>query len=170
MCRALKPACQPDRIIVAGSLRRGRRDVGDVEIVYISKVETIPDGLFEVVQKPVVDTVLSRMLAERVIEMRQNKNGGTAWGQYNKLARHMESGIPVDLFAARPANWFSYLVCRTGSAENNIRIAGAARARGWKWHPYGEGFTDSKGLLVPVESEQDVFEKVGLKYREPKDR
>ena len=37
-------------------------------------------------------------------------------------------------------------------------------------NPYGAGFTDGHGNLVPVTSERDVFELVGLKYLEPWER
>ena len=36
------------------------------------------------------------------------------------------SGIPVDFFATTEEAWFNYLVCRTGPAELNTRIASAA--------------------------------------------
>jgi DNA polymerase/3'-5' exonuclease PolX len=89
--------------------------------------------------------------------------------------RHVASGIPVDLFATTEACWHNYLVCRTGPAESNIRIAAAAKARGWKWNPYGEGFSRGGPLAGPEEaralrSEREVFEFVGLPYTEPEER
>lgn len=45
------------------------------------------------------------------------------WGEKNKLAVHVRTGIPVDFFAATEANWWNYLVCRTGGEQNNIAIA-----------------------------------------------
>jgi DNA polymerase/3'-5' exonuclease PolX len=101
---------------------------------------------------------------------RTNVNGSEMWGHKNKLAVHVASGIPVDLFSARLGNWFNYLVCRTGGAESNMRIASAAQAKGWKWNPYGVGFTNETGSDVFVNSERDAFELVGLKYLEPWER
>ncbi len=83
------------------------------------------------------------------------------WGEKNKLAVHVASGVPVDLFAATEANWFNYLVCRTGPGESNIAIASAAKAMGWQWHPYGTGFSRPVGLGTEgraVASEREVFE------------
>lgn len=168
LCRALKLAT--DRLVVAGSLRRLRPEVGDVEILYIPKFDTVQDGLFDTKQVNLADSVIEQLLSVGELAKRENVNGGTAWGQKNKLARHVRSGIPVDLFEATTGNWFNYLVCRTGSANHNLRIAQAAQDKGWKWHPYGEGFTDLYGDLVRVESEQDVFRLVGLPYLEPKER
>lgn len=42
------------------------------------------------------------------------------YGSKNKLMRHRASGIPVDLFSATTANWFNYLVCRTGRPDKAL--------------------------------------------------
>lgn len=161
---SLQPCCE--RLIVAGSLRRRKSEVGDIEILYIPKFATERDGLFDTKQINLVDRQLETMLASRSLEKRINSLGSETWGERNKLARH-SSGIPVDLFEATATNWFNYLVCRTGSASNNVRIASAAELKGWKWHPYDAGFTDEEGRPVPVESEQDVYRLAGLPYLEP---
>lgn len=173
VCAKLKPFCE--RMIVAGSLRRRRQWVGDVEVLYIprlSKVERVrqadllggdPAPIFT----NLADAGLLMMIADGVINQRKNVHGSITWGEKNKLARHAASGIPVDFFEARAGNWFNYLVCRTGGAESNVRIASAAQKKGWKWHPYGDGFTDDEGNVVRVESEEDVFRLAGLAYLEP---
>ena len=84
--------------------------------------------------------------------------------------RHVPSGIPVDLFATTEACWFNYLVCRTGGADNNLAICFAAQRAGWKWTPYGPGFTRGSGEVHLVRSEREVFEFVGLPYLEPEQR
>lgn len=119
------------------------------------------------------DKALEQSLQAGWLAKRTNKDGGVAWGAKNKLAVHVPTGVPVDLFAATAENWFNYLVCRTGPGESNIRIAAAAKTRGWKWTPYGAGFARPMGLgeaIHPVESEREVFEFVGLEYREPWER
>jgi len=161
----LTPYCS--RLVVAGSLRRRKSEVGDIEILYIPKFTTEPDGLFDSKRVNLVDRQLAGLLEIRTIEKRCNSLGSETWGDRNKLARHVASQIPVDFFQASDSNWFNYLVCRTGSAENNTRIASAAQAKGWKWHPYGAGFTDQEGSQVAVQSEQDVFHLAGLPYLEP---
>jgi len=169
VCRQLAPVCT--RLIVAGSLRRRRAEVGDVEILYIPKFQTEQADMFATTQANLVDRVLGGMLASGEFAKRPNCNGGFAWGEKNKLALH-RSGIPVDLFTASESNWWNYLVCRTGGAESNIRIAQAAIQRGWKWNPYGDGFSRGGALAGPAEShtvhsEREVFEFVGLPYLEP---
>lgn len=175
LCDVLKPLCE--RLIVAGSLRRRRAEVGDVEILYVPKLRTVEvpaEDMFEAPRTALVDEVdaqLDWFLENGVIRQRLNINGSVAWGEKNKLAVHVASEMPVDFFMATEANWFNYLVCRTGGQESNVRIASAAKARGWQWNPYGEGFTRlTGGVNYAVRSERDVFEFVGLPYQEPWER
>lgn len=176
LCDLLKPLCavKPDGspyLIVAGSLRRRKSEVGDVEILYVPQMVSVPDGLFEQKLMSRVDDLLDVLMrSPAIIAKRKNVNGSVMWGAKNKLAVEVASGIPVDFFAATEANWFNYLVCRTGGAENNTLIASAAQAKGWKWNPYGEGFTDERGQLVPVRAERDVYDLLGLEYKEPWER
>lgn len=166
---ALKPVAE--KLIVAGSLRRRKEEVGDVEILYIPKIEPRPDPddlLGNLVPTNLVDEVLAQFLKSGVLEKRKNVNGSEMWGESNKLARHVASGIPIDFFACNRANWWTLLVCRTGSKENNERICNAAIERGLKWNPY-RGFEDryTSELIHTPQSEQDVFARVGLEYVEP---
>lgn len=173
LCDGLIPLCEAGRIIVAGSLRRRKATVKDIEIVYVSRSVTVMDGLFDTKQVPAVDGLLVDLLGQGKLVMRRNVNGSTMWGAKNKLAVHVRSGIGVDLFATTEACFFNYLVCRTGGKESNTAIAMAAQAMGWKWNPYGEGFSRPAGLGTEthaVRSEREVFEFVGLAYQEPWER
>lgn len=163
----LAPAC--DRIIIAGSLRRQRPAVGDIEILYIPKYREIREGLFDTALVNEADEILTRLLDERCITKRRNEKGSEMWGDKNKFARHEASGIPVDFFSACEACWFNYLVCRTGPSESNIRIAAKAKDRRWKWRPYGSGFQSGQQHWH-VSSEREVFDFLELPYLEPKDR
>jgi DNA polymerase/3'-5' exonuclease PolX len=159
-----------DRLIVAGSLRRKKLEVGDIEFVFIPKREERQLDLVTVGKVDLAAEVIERLVTGGVLAKRENVNGGTAWGDKNKLAVHVTSGIPVDLFFATEDNWWNYLVCRTGPKECNARIATAAQAKGWKWQPYKKGFTDGQGRLVRATSERHVFELAGLPYQDPCER
>lgn len=165
-------ACACTRIEIAGSLRRGKADVGDIELVYVSKrTEWMPPGQLLAMPADAVDILLEHLLASKVLERRKNKLGYECWGADIKLARDVMTGIPADLFATNEASWFNYLVCRTGPAESNTAIAQAARARGWKWEPYSEGFVRQDGSeRFQVRSEREVFEFVGMEYHKPENR
>lgn len=171
LCDALKPVTA--RLIVAGSLRRRKAEVGDVEILFVPQINTVPDGLFDTKVISLADAELEKLLMLGVLARRKNVNGSQMWGAKNKLAVHVASGIPVDLFASTEESWFNYLVCRTGPGESNIAICNAAIARGWKWNNYGAGFSRQIGLTTEqhvVTSEREVFEFVGLPFKEPWER
>ncbi|MBN9691343.1 MAG: hypothetical protein J0M24_13990 [Verrucomicrobia bacterium] len=176
LCEVLAYECEPDLLKVCGSLRRRKESVGDVEIVYVPRVALIPEekdllgstGKFR--QENRVDVLLEQLLAAGHLAKRPNKLGRTSWGESNKLAVHVASGIPVDLFATTRRAWWGYVVCRTGSAETNTRIASQAQAKGWQWHPYDGHFTDVLGRRHWIENERDAFALVGLPYREPWER
>lgn len=159
-----------ERIEIVGSLRRRKPLVGDVELIYIPRIEPRPNpaSLFgEPVETNIADDTLAGLLAAGALAKRLNAAGRAAYGQHNKLLVHTATGIPVDLFAASRENWHNYLVCRTGGAESNVAVASAAQRKGWKWHPYGPGFTGPAGEVHRVQSEREVFEFVGLPYLEP---
>lgn len=170
------------RVEIAGSLRRRKAMVGDVELLYIPKILRLPDprDLFgELVDANAADERIQYLENISLLHRRKNVKGAEMFGEKNKLMRHVRSGIPVDLFAATEENWFNYLVCRTGGAENNVAIAAAAKRKGWQWNPYGAGFSreahdgaygEVPAAVHPVRCEEDVFKFVGLPYRPPMDR
>lgn len=171
---ALRGLCEPERFIFAGSLRRLKPEVGDIEVVYVPRIEPRPDKsdlLQPLVATNLVDAQLAEWLRAGVITKRVGPRGGSAWGAVNKLALHTASGIGVDLFQANKRNFWTLLVCRTGPAELNTRICMAAEELGEQWDPY-KGFLDrrSKDLLFVPESEEALFQHVRLPFLEPKDR
>jgi DNA polymerase/3'-5' exonuclease PolX len=165
----LTPRCQQVRI--AGSLRRGKPDVGDIEILYVPRSGQVhkPGELFA---QPgsLADELTDRWVDAGVLIKRPNSNGSTTWGGLNKLAIHAASHMPVDLFATTTERWFVSLVVRTGSAETNIRLAGNALRRGWKLHAYGAIERADTGEQFFPTSEREVFELCGVQYLEPSAR
>jgi DNA polymerase/3'-5' exonuclease PolX len=116
------------------------------------------------------EEAIEGLLQAGVIEKRILANGRKSWGLWNKLALHKASGIPLDLFRASEKNWANYLVCRTGPAASNTRVASEALKRGWKWNPYGSGFSNQAGEIHQVHSEEDVFVFVELPCLPPSER
>jgi DNA polymerase/3'-5' exonuclease PolX len=158
---------QCSRVEIAGSIRRGKAMVGDIELVYESPALT--DLFGEALQEVRADEVINDLLSSGVIEHRRSITGSTSWGQEIKLAVHVASGIPVDFFAARPGGWWSYLMCRTGSRLHNEAIARAMMGRSMRWEPY-EGVRMRDGSLRRVGSEAELYELIGWPALKPADR
>lgn len=164
---ALRPSCT--RIAVVGSVRRLRPLVKDVEILFSPVFTDHKADMFYTELISAADGAIEKLLSAGVIEKRKNSLGRETWGPLNKLARHVKTGMPVDLFVAAEDNWWNLLVCRTGSKESNMAVCMAAQKKGWTWRPYEKGFTSGAHWHV-THSEREVFELVGLPYKEPKDR
>jgi DNA polymerase (family 10) len=165
----LKPCCE--RIAIAGSLRRLKPMVGDVEILFVPRMSERPDGLFDKKIVSVAHEVIEQKLKEGFFAKRPSKIGVFTWGESNKLAIHTPSGIPVDLFSVPAANWWVSLVVRTGSKETNLRLTTGANKLNRTLHAYGCGVTDRMtGQTTAATSEEHVFELCGVPYLKPKDR
>jgi len=154
----LEGSCE--RIEIAGSIRRHKGDVGDIELLCIPKFDDGVDHL---------DRELGGLCIQRILGLRRNKRGSTTYGTKNKLMRHVPSGIGVDIFSTTEECWPVALVVRTGGKQTNIRISMAAQERGYKFHAYGSGFSTPHGDIV-CRSEREVFEAVGLPYLDPWER
>lgn len=170
LCAVLEPACE--KIAVAGSLRRGKQAIGDLELLFIGKTESRPDpdNMFGAVSVNLADEAIAALEKSGVLERRENINGSTTYGPKNKLMRHVKTGLPVDLFATTPENWCVSLVIRTGSKETNLRLTTGAQKRGRSLMAYGCGVRESDGNIIPATSEQHVFELCGVEYLEPEKR
>lgn len=171
----LKPFCE--KCVVAGSLRRLRPEVGDIEFLFIPKMAPDPSTFFGALmgEKPemidMAETVINRLEKDGFLKKRANVNGSFAWGPKNKLAVHVASGIPVDFFATTAENWFVALVVRTGGKRTNLALTMGANKRGLTLHAYGDGFTRLRdGAHFSCKSESEVFALAGVPFVDPQFR
>lgn len=105
----LRPYCEGEQIEIAGSLRRYRPTVGDIEIVAVPKV---PRDLFGKRIKKVPD-YLTAHLRDRQVPMTLDGD---------KLKRFRYRGIPVDLFLVDPEEIGRFgwrMILSTGSGQFN---------------------------------------------------
>jgi DNA polymerase (family 10) len=161
-----------EQIVIAGSIRRKRKLVHDIEILYIPKVEDTKEDMFEPTPVDLAEEKLQQLIKEGILAQRYTRDGHATWGKQNKLARHVKSDIPVDFFATTQLNWFNSLVVRTGGKQTNIAISEGALKKGWSFEAYGSGFhkTEDKQERHDSSSERDVFQFAGLEYLDPEDR
>ena len=156
----LAPACE--RIIIAGSVRREKPDVGDVELVAIPK--PAPSAWFN----DGLDTYLQAMLGAGTLSYRLNKKGSIQYGPSNKFLTDVASGIPVDIFTADARNYGIALMVRTGPADLNVRMMSHFKAIGFKGYIYG--VRNRQGEEQDCETEEQVFRLLGWPFKQPKER
>ena len=149
----LAPVCE--KIEVAGSIRRQKTEVGDIELLCIPRYVAAVDQL---------DREIGALMIQGILGHRRTRRGTRIYGPKNKLLIHI-NGIGVDIFSTDEQCWPVALVVRTGGKETNKRIATAALRKGWRFHAYGSGFSTPDGEIV-CRSEREVFEAVGLPYLE----
>lgn len=171
------------RIAIAGSLRRKKESVGDIEVLFVGNTATRSDkaDMFASVEVNLADEAIATLEKKGVLERRKNVNGIETYGPKNKLMRHVVSGIPVDFFSTMEPCWMVALVIRTGSKETNLKLTTGAIRLGRRLHAYGEGVSIlepqiidgvayNRGDVIKARNERDVFELCGVKYLEPEQR
>lgn len=163
-----------ERIQIAGSLRRMKPMVGDIELLFIPRLTKVKTGLFGEDTTTVDEAAfkIDALVTAGILAKRPSKIGVFTWGKQNMLASHVETGIPVDFFSTDTIRWWNALVCRTGGRENNLLITTTAQKRGWSFEAYGSGFhrVNDPKERHDTTSEKDVYEFIGLKYLEPEQR
>ncbi len=133
-----------ERLEIAGSLRRMRESVKDVDILVTS---TEPAR--------VIDTLVR---LPSVIEV-------TGRGDTKASVRHQD-GLAIDLRVVEPAAFGAALQYFTGSREHNVRLRQLAIQRGLKLSEYGV-FDETTGAPVAGATEEDVYAALGLPWIPP---
>ncbi len=166
----LAPYCE--RLAIAGSLRRGSPDVGDIELVAIPRVEPVYDLLGDTIgQRDVLHENVTLHADGGTFIRRLDVNGRPRFGRKTKYL--FFRGVPFDLFAAEPDNWGLIWLIRTGPGEFNKRLL-TPWSQGGDVLPIGMrcegGFLWRGDQKLLTFEEPDVFEFLGIPYIEPKER
>ncbi|HXU90382.1 MAG TPA: DNA polymerase/3'-5' exonuclease PolX [Methylomirabilota bacterium] len=133
-----------ERLEIAGSLRRMRESVKDIDILVTS---TEPAR--------VIDTLVSLPSVVAV-------NGR---GETKASVRHQD-GLAIDVRVVEPAAFGAALQYFTGSKEHNVRLRQLAIQRGLKLSEYGL-FDETSGARVAGATEEEVYGALGLPFIPP---
>jgi DNA polymerase (family 10) len=137
-----------EKVMAAGSLRRGRETLGDIDI--LATGPGAPDVLERFVAFPRVHEVLAR-------------------GANKASARVGLEGLQVDVRALDPASYGAALQYFTGSKDHNVVIRQRALRLGLTLNEYGL-FSLEGNSKVAGENEEDIYDKLGLVWIPPEMR
>lgn len=139
---------------IAGSIRRGRPTIGDVDLlISVSDMEASP---------PIMETFVSMENVARVLG-----HGPT------KSSVELLSGLQVDLRVLPQERWGTALCYFTGSQAHNIRMRQLALDRHLSLNEHALSPVDSSGTIIEdapktlCATEEDVYAAVGLPWIAP---
>src|SRR5574340_1662630 len=118
LCNKIQPYC--DKLHIAGSIRRMKPEVKDIEIVCVPKTET----QYDMFGTPFTSG-RSTGFRDAILSLGEIIKGGTN-GKYIQIK--MPQGINLDLFIPDDFDYYRQYAIRTGSADYAAKII----ATGWK--------------------------------------
>jgi len=142
-----------ERIEAAGSFRRMRETVGDIDILAVAKDRGAAGAAF--VRMPGVVETLASGETKVVVRL--------AYTDYEGSPRT----IQVDLRILDPASWGAGLQYFTGSKDHNIRVRTMAERRGLKMNEYGV-FRDE--TRIAGDTEESMYSALELAWIPPEMR
>ena len=144
----VEPLCE--RLEVAGSIRRQKSKVHDIDFVVVTKNDAEWQKINEKLKK---------------LKARPNCSGNSVI----KTFLPCQNGLfQVDFYRAKPSTFGIHLLVRTGSAEHNVWLAGCAISKGMRIK-YSEGLIKEDNIIAG-ETEKGVFEALGLSCPLPSER
>ncbi|HHY42912.1 MAG TPA: DNA polymerase/3'-5' exonuclease PolX [Thermoanaerobacterales bacterium] len=126
---------------IAGSLRRKKDTVKDIDIVVAAKK---PDALAkDLLKLPIISEVIAQ--------------GPT------KISVMLNMGIQLDLRVVKPHEFYSAMQHFTGSKEHNAKLRSIALKNGYTLNEYGI-FEKESGEVFCPKSEEELYSKFGMPY------
>lgn len=153
----LRPACE--RIEIAGSLRRQRDMIGDLELVAIQQYKEEKNLFGEVIdrQQLIDDVICDNITPGRFSHCKLN-------GLRHKSFRFQ--GFPVDLFLVDANTWGALFTIRTGNAIfSHWSVSQRRMGGGLPDHLYiqdGRVHNRNTGFALTTPEEGDVLDLLGL--------
>ncbi|MDD3454954.1 MAG: DNA polymerase/3'-5' exonuclease PolX [Methanobacteriales archaeon] len=131
-----------EKVKIAGSIRRGKETIGDIDILTTTKNP-----------KEIIDYFTSLEIADEII----------AKGPKKAIIR-LEDGLECELRIFKEDEFGAALLYFTGSMEFNVELRRLARSKSMKLNEYGL-YKNSK--RIASKTEKEIFKALGLEYIQP---
>jgi len=145
-----KPGKPIGSITPAGSLRRWKETIGDLDFLLTYAPETKPEEL-----EAIKDHILGYGELEQVL----------ARGE-NKVSFRVAKGLQVDVRLLRPENYGAALIYFTGSKEHNVSLRGRAIKMGYTLNEYALARLKDERRVAGA-TEEEVYAKLKLDFIPP---
>ncbi|WP_422445429.1 DNA polymerase/3'-5' exonuclease PolX [Thermoanaerobacterium sp. DL9XJH110] len=130
-----------EKIEAAGSLRRRKEMIGDIDLIIASTYpEDVVEGFLKI---PTIAEVTAK---------------GSA-----KVSVRLDMGIQVDLRIVEPKSFYPALQYFTGSKEHNTKLRSISQEMGFKLNEYGI-FEPAFDRAIFPESEEELYKQFGMPY------
>src|SRR2546428_10195518 len=147
MVEYLRTETGTERIAIAGSLRRYKETIGDIDIV----VAADEAG-------PIMETFVRAPSIERILARGDTKSSVV-----------VDRGLPIDLRVGPPASFGAALLYFTGSKEHNVRLRGLALRRKLLLNEYGlyRVGAAARGQEIASVTEEEVYAALEMDFIPP---
>ncbi|HEX4875177.1 MAG TPA: helix-hairpin-helix domain-containing protein [Chitinophagaceae bacterium] len=136
--------------VIAGSVRRKKETIGDIDIVLTAD---------EPKWKKIITTITQMPLVKEVL----------AAGKTRASVLLKEKNVQADIRIVHEEEFGAALFYFTGSKEHNIQLRAMAKQRGWKVNEYGV-FDNKTGRKLAGRTEEDIYALLGIRFIPPEQR
>jgi DNA polymerase/3'-5' exonuclease PolX len=140
------------KYVITGSYRREEPSSGDIDILVEARSDLDMDLILLLLDE-YIPTILSK--------------GPKKFAGVFQLSDN-DYGRRLDILLVSMESWGTSLLHFTGSGRFNVLMRNKAKSLGMKLSEYR--LTDKNGVALPVNTEEDIFDYLKVKYLAPKER
>ncbi|MEM6260369.1 MAG: DNA polymerase/3'-5' exonuclease PolX [Planctomycetota bacterium] len=139
-----------EKIQYAGSLRRGKETIGDIDLLVAAKEQDAP---------AIMDTFVNLPMVEEVLGHGETKS--------SVRCDDAHRNIQVDLRVVDPKHYGAALMYFTGSKEHNVKVRERAQAMGYTLNEYALADKGDKTRQVETKTEEAIYKRLGMAWVPP---
>ncbi len=150
LSRSIRNIPGTQKVTIAGSLRRKKETIGDIDIVLTAEEKKWKKIISAITQLPQVEKVIAAGRTKASLVLKQEQ-------------------VQADIRIVHEDEYGAALFYFTGSKEHNIRLRTRARQQGWKLNEYGV-FDSKTGKRLAGKTEEEIYQLFGIPFIEPQNR
>ncbi|MGB0766322.1 MAG: DNA polymerase/3'-5' exonuclease PolX [Phycisphaeraceae bacterium] len=139
-----------EKIEYAGSLRRGKETIGDIDLLVAAEASEA---------EGIMDAFVNLPMVEETLGHGETKSSIRCDDEHRNLQ--------VDLRIVEPKHYGAALMYFTGSKEHNVKVRERAQSMGYTLNEYALADKDDKTKQIETKTEEAIYEKLGLAWVPP---